>query len=93
MSIEVCVPYKTEDLNPNVSSMITTINDLKTLTKHISCECKGKFDGRIFNSNQWWDNDKCQCKMSISMSVKNMIYKKKIVFEILLHVVLKTVNI
>ena len=26
--------------------MITGINELKTLTKHISCECKCKFDGR-----------------------------------------------
>ena len=24
--------------------MITGINELKTLTKHISCECKCKFD-------------------------------------------------
>ena len=23
------------------------------------CECKCKFDGRIFNSYQKWNNDKC----------------------------------
>ena len=39
--------------------MITEINESKTLTKDISCECKCKFDGRIFNSDQWWNNDKC----------------------------------
>ena len=44
--------------------MITGINELKTLAKHISCECKCKFDGRKCNSNQQWDNDKrwCECK-------------------------------
>ena len=42
--------------------MITRINESKTLTKHISCECKNeincKFDGRKCNSDQLWNNDK-----------------------------------
>ena len=42
--------------------MIAGINKSKTLTKHISCECKCKFDGRNCNSDQWWNNDKCQCE-------------------------------
>ena len=44
----------------NMFNMITGINNSKTLTDHISCECKFKFDGRKCNSNQWWDNTKCQ---------------------------------
>ena len=39
--------------------MITGINESKTLTKHTSCECKSKFDGRNCNSDRWWNNDKC----------------------------------
>ena len=42
--------------------MITGINESKTLTKHISCKCKCKFDGRKCNSNQKRKNDKCCCK-------------------------------
>ena len=42
--------------------MITGINESKTLTKHLSCECKGKFDGRKCNLRQWWNNNKCQCE-------------------------------
>ena len=38
--------------------MITGINKSKRLTKHISCECKCKFDGRKCNPNQRWNNDK-----------------------------------
>ena len=38
-------------------NMITGIN-----AKHISCECKSKFNGRNFNLDQWWNNDKCQCE-------------------------------
>ena len=34
----------------------------KILTKHISCECKYKFDGRKCNSNQKWNKDKRQCE-------------------------------
>ena len=30
--------------------------------KHISCECKCRFDGKKCNSDQWWNNDKCQCE-------------------------------
>ena len=41
--------------------MITVINESKTLAKHISCECKCKFDGRKCNSDQWWNNNKCRC--------------------------------
>ena len=42
--------------------MITEINESKTLTKHISWENKCRFDGRICNSNQKWNNDKCRYK-------------------------------
>ena len=59
LSNKVCVPNKTEDLNLSVFSMITRINESKTLPKHISCECKCKFDGTKCNSNQWWNNNKC----------------------------------
>ena len=42
--------------------MITGVNGLKTLTKHISCQYKCKFDGAKCKSNQKWDYDKCWCK-------------------------------
>ena len=60
---KVHVPNKTEDLNLSVFEMITGINEWKTLTKYISCKCKCEFDGRKYNSDQWWNNDKfwCEC--------------------------------
>ena len=44
--------------------MIAWINESTTLTKHISCEWKCKFDGAKCKSNQWWNNYKCEfeCK-------------------------------
>ena len=51
LSNKVCVPNKTEDLNLSVFNMITGINESKTLTKHISCECKCIFDKRKWNSD------------------------------------------
>ena len=33
--------------------MITGINESKTLTKHISCECKWRVDGGKINSCRW----------------------------------------
>ena len=62
LSNEVSVPNKTEDLNLSVFNTITTINESKILTKHISCECRCKFGGRKCNSSQKWNNDKCRCE-------------------------------
>ena len=44
--------------------MITGINESETLTKYTSREWKWKFDGEKCNSNQWWNNNRCQheCK-------------------------------
>ena len=42
----ICVLNKTEDVvNLNIFNMITGINESKTLTKHILCDCKCKFVG------------------------------------------------
>ena len=49
LSNKVCVPNKRENLILNVFNMITGINEPKTLTKHISLECKCKVDGRNCN--------------------------------------------
>ena len=45
LSHKVCVFNKTEDLNLSFLNMIAGINESKTLTKHILCECKYTFDG------------------------------------------------
>ena len=64
LSNKVCIPNKTEDLNLSIFNMITGINESKSLTKHISCDCKCKFDRTKCKLNQWWNNDKCwwECK-------------------------------
>ena len=67
MSIKVCVPNKIEDLNLSVFNMITGINELKKLTKHILCKCKCRFDGRKCNTDQWWNNSKCRCECTTNL--------------------------
>ena len=62
LSNKVCVSNKIEYLNLSVFNTITGINEPKTLIKHISHECKCKFDGRNWNSDQWWNNNKCRCE-------------------------------
>ena len=53
-----------QDFNLSVLNTITGIDESKTLGKDISCKCKRRFDGRKCNSDQWWNNDKCEyeCK-------------------------------
>ena len=59
LSDKLCASSKTKDLNLSVFNIITGINESKSLTKNISCECKWKFDERKCNSYQWWNNDRC----------------------------------
>ena len=61
LSNKLCGLSETEDLNLSVLNMIREINESKTLTKHISCKRKCNCDGGNCNSNQKWNNEKCQC--------------------------------
>ena len=53
LSHKVSILNKTEDLNLSVFNMIKDINQSRTLTKHLSCDYKCRFDGKKINSNQW----------------------------------------
>ena len=53
----VCVPN-----NFSVFNMIMGKNECRILTKHISYECKCKFNSDKCKSNQKWNNDKCRCE-------------------------------
>ena len=67
--------------------MITGKNESKSLTKDLSCECKCKFNGTKWNSNQWWNN------INVNVNVKNIIYVKMIMFGTMLQVIVKIENI
>ena len=40
LSIKLCVPSKTKDINVKVFNMTTNKYEAKTIVKHISCKCK-----------------------------------------------------
>ena len=52
LSPKIYVPKKTKEINVKVFNMITNINKAKRSVKHISCNCKYKFNSRTCNSNQ-----------------------------------------
>ena len=89
---EVCVPNKTGNLNLSVFNMTAQINESKTLNEHISCKCKCKLDSRKCNSNQKWNNHKCWCEYK-KQNRKKKMHAKRIIFQILLHIVVKILNI
>ena len=65
LSNKLYVPNKTEDLSLSVFSMITGINESKTLTKHIyHVNVNVNLIEKKCNSYQWWNNDICPCKRS-----------------------------
>ena len=67
--------------------MITKINESKTLTKYISCEFKCEF----YKKNAIQING--GTTINVDVSAKNVIYVTEIIFEILLHVIVKIENI
>ena len=79
LSNKVPVPKKTEYLNLSIFNMIIGINESKPLTKHISYQCKCKFDGKKCNLNQNWNNDKCRCKCKNSK--KHHRYEKDCIWN------------
>ena len=87
LSNKVCVLNKTEHLNLSMFNIITGILEWRTLTNHISCEYKCRFDGRKCNSDQCWNNNKYRCEC-----IKRHLCEK-ITFGILLHVIVKMENI
>ena len=42
--------------------MMARISESKALKKHISCDCKSKFDSRKCNSNYKWNKECCRCE-------------------------------
>ena len=64
LSLKIYVPKETKDLNVKAFNMITSKNEAETMTKHVSCDCKCKFNSAACNSNQKWNNKTgpCECK-------------------------------
>ena len=61
LSNKVCIPNKTEDLNLSVFNMITGINELRTITKHLSVNANvnlmeqnvSQINGQITKMSAW----------------------------------------
>ena len=88
LSSKICVPKKTKDINLKAFNMIKSKNEAKTMTKHISCDCKFKFNSTTYNWNKLWNNVTCQC------DCKNYrTCKKKIIVGILAHVFVRMISI
>ena len=62
LSPKICVPKETKDINIKACNMITNKDEAKTMTEHISCDCKCKFNSTTCNSKQKWSNKICQCE-------------------------------
>ena len=87
--MRVFVPSKIKDLNVKVFifDMITNWNEAKALVKHISCDCKYKFNSTTCNSNRKWSNE------INNVSIRIIVHAKKVIVGILAYVLLRIVSI
>ena len=44
LSPKICVPKETKDINVEAFNMIPKKNEAKTIAKHISCDCRSRFN-------------------------------------------------
>ena len=69
--MEVAMSYLQRDVSQKhkrhvkVFNMIANKNEAKTTTKHVSCDCKCKFNSTTCNSNQKWNNKTGYVKVKI----------------------------
>ena len=75
-------------MNVKAFNMITNKNEANGMTKHISSDCKCKFNSTTCISNQKWNNKTCQCECKNYRKCK-----KKIIVGILAHVFVRVANI
>ena len=48
--------HKKQKTNLKALNMITKKNEARAMTKHISCDCRCKFNSTTCNSKQKWNN-------------------------------------
>ena len=87
LSNKVCIPNKTEDLNLSVFTVISGTNEAKTLTK----QYYANVNVNLMEQNVIQIND--GITINVDASVKNIIYVRKNMFGILVHVIVKIENI
>ena len=75
LSIKICIPNKTEDLNLSIFNIITGIDKSKTLLKHISCECKCN----LMKQNVSQINS--GITINVDVTVKNLIFVKRLFLQ------------
>ena len=85
--IKYVAQIKQKILNIHVFNMIPGKNESNILTKDISCECTCRFDEKnVIQINGG-------TSVNVDVSIKNVVYLKKIILGILVHVVVKMENI
>ena len=80
-------PKKTKDINVKVFNMITNKNAAKTMEKHISRDCKCKFNSTTCDSN------KNRIIKHVNENVKIIVHAKKIIVKILAHVFVRMISV
>ena len=86
-SPKICVPKETKDINVKVFNLIANKNEAKTMTEHISCDCKCKFNSTKCNSSQIKNNKTWQCECKI------IVRAKRIIVGVLAHVIVRMISI
>ena len=79
LSPKICVPKKAKDINVKAFNIIKNKKEAKIKTKHISCNCKCKFNSTIMKH--------------VNVNIKIIVHAKKIIVGILAHVFVRMINI
>ena len=73
LSSKICVPKEAKYINVKVFNMITNKDEANAMTKHVSCDCKCKFNSITCNSKQKRNNTYVNVNVKIIIGVKKII--------------------
>ena len=62
-----------KDVYVTVFNIVARINKAKTLVKHVSGDCKWKFNVTTCNSNKKWNDDNCPCECNEVLYVQKIL--------------------
>ena len=58
----VCILDAVKDFNVKVFNLVSESNEIRRTEWHETCKCKCRFNSRVCNNKQRWNDNKCRCE-------------------------------
>ena len=69
--VKMCIPDAVKNVNVKVFNLVSGTNETRRIEWNETCKCKNRFNSRVCDNKQRWNEDKCryECKQLIDKCV------------------------